>query len=60
MIYALIANSIVENMIVAEPDFIPAIEADWDAVVRVDHLALVPHIGWIYDSGDGSFTSFEG
>lgn len=55
MIYALIKNGKVRNVIEADPAFIVEIEKDWDAAPRVDNLEERPSIGW--DFIDGAFTN---
>jgi hypothetical protein len=53
MIYALVKNGLVENLIVADAEFAALIAADWDAVVQVQdgtHCAL--GFGYI----DGAFV----
>ena len=49
MIYALINNGIVENTIVAEPDFISIIENDYEYIVQISTDPGNPSIGWSYD-----------
>ena len=51
MQYALIKNQNVENVIVAEPDFIQHIQAEWDHIEPLDTLheqGLGVGIGWTY------------
>lgn len=49
MIYALIKNGSVENSIVAEPEFLPLIEANFDAIVDITEMSPQPALGWLYD-----------
>lgn len=52
MEYALITDSIVRRVIVAEPDFLPHIEADWDHIEPLDtegERALNVGVGWGWD-----------
>jgi hypothetical protein len=53
-IYALIDSGMVVNTIVADPSFLPEIEQDYDAIVRIDDNPQHPGIGWSY--ADGTFT----
>ncbi len=51
MEYALIKNGIVENVIVADEDFITLITPEWDHIERIDtpaEQALGVGIGWSY------------
>jgi hypothetical protein len=48
MEFALIRNGIVENVIVAESDFMDHIRGQWDQVVEVN-VDEKPGVGWIYD-----------
>lgn len=58
MIYALIQGGIVVNTIVADPGFLPLIEADYDAVVRIDNLPdQRPGVGSAYVGG--VFSPYE-
>jgi len=52
MIYALIRNNLVENIIEAEPDFAKKISVKFDFVIQIDKLEKVPGIGWGYDGKD--------
>jgi hypothetical protein len=49
MIYALIKNSLVVNIISGNQDFISKISSRFDFVVRIDELETKPGIGWSYD-----------
>lgn len=52
MEYALIKSGQVENVIVADPDFITKIQADWDHIEPLDTLyeqGLSVGIGWGWD-----------
>jgi len=54
MRFACIRNGKIENVIVAEEDFIPKLrefQPHWEAVVRVDALKPEPGIGWTYKDG---------
>lgn len=46
MDYALIKNGTVQNVIVAAPDFVPLIAAQWDAIIPASHGCA---IGWGWD-----------
>jgi hypothetical protein len=48
MIFALIKDNKVVNVIVSQPDFISQIESSYDACVRIDELEVSPAIGWDY------------
>lgn len=48
-LYALIKNGITVGTIVAEPDFIPTIQDQYDEVIRVDHLKPYPGPNWPFD-----------
>lgn len=57
MQYALIKDSIVENVIVAEPEFIESFQHDYDHVEALDSLheqSLNVGIGWTYKDGEFS------
>lgn len=49
MDYALIKNGTVQNMIVAAPDFIQLIAAQWDAIIPASHGC---GIGWGWDGSE--------
>lgn len=49
MIYACILNGVVENTIVADPEFVERIASQWDHVIRIDQLDPQPGMGWLYD-----------
>ena len=51
MEYALVNTDVVQNIIVANPEFIPIIQADWQAIVDITNLAPKPGIGWGYVNG---------
>ena len=56
MEYALIKNGKVENVIVADPDFITLIAPEWDHIERIDtpeEIALGVGIGWGWNAQDG-------
>lgn len=55
MIYALIKNGIVVNVIVADPNFISLIQSKWDYCVRIDNLNPCPRIGDLYDGSQFAF-----
>ena len=48
--FALVKNSIVENIIVADKNFATAISAQYDYVLDTSHYNPTPHIGDSYDS----------
>lgn len=55
MQYALIKNSIVENVIIAEPDFIAEFQHNYDHIEPLDTLheqSLHVGIGWVYKDGE--------
>lgn len=58
MRYALIKNGIVENVIVAEADFIQHIQAQYDHIEALDtpDEEKVGGPGWSYDAVTGTFT----
>lgn len=61
MEYALIKNNKVENVIVADPDFIALIAPEWDHIDALDTLheqGLGVGIGWHWDETNG-FTPPE-
>ena len=49
--YALINNGKVENMIVADADFIQGIQNDYTSIVPIDNVSPRPCIGWDYAGG---------
>lgn len=51
MVYALVRNGIVSNVIIAEPSFIPAIAQQYDFIVDVTAFTPQPNIG---DTFNGS------
>lgn len=59
MKYALIKNSIVENVIEADGDFVTLIADEWDHIEPLDtphEQGLGVGIGWGYDDATGTFT----
>jgi hypothetical protein len=54
--YALIKDTIVENIIVADLTFISNIENDWDFCIDLASFNPEPCIGWIYDELTLTFT----
>lgn len=53
MIFALIKNGVVENVIVADAAFVEHIAADWDLIVNVTEWGeLQPGVGWTFDGLD--------
>jgi hypothetical protein len=57
MIYALIRDSKVQNMIVVDDlSFISLIAHEWEFCKRVDNREQVPHIGWTYNAATDSFS----
>ena len=48
MKYALIKSNIVENIIVAQSDFIETIRHEWDHIIQLDEDSPVG-VGWTYD-----------
>ena len=49
MIYAVINNNVIENVIIADEDFAQMIRQQNQYVLRVDNLNPEPSIGWTYD-----------
>lgn len=49
--YALINNGIVENTIVASPDFLSTIENNYEYIIQIDGLTPMPGINWRYIDG---------
>lgn len=49
MIWALVKDGKIENMIVADETFIPHISAQYSHCVNVTDVENKPHIGWNYD-----------
>lgn len=47
--YALVKGGKVDNVIVADAEFVASIADDFDAVVRVDNLPEKPGPGWRHD-----------
>lgn len=58
-IFATIHDTIIENTIVADDDFVALIKDDYDAVVEITDEDPRPGIGWGYSEADGSFTAPE-
>lgn len=57
MEYALISSGVVQNVIVAAPEFIAGIAQEWDHIERIDtpeEIALGVGIGWGW--ADGKFS----
>lgn len=50
--YALIKNSIVVNIIVADDDFIELIKNEYDSIIATNNLPVHPCIGWLYSNGE--------
>lgn len=55
MEFALINNSLVENVIEADQAFADSIAPDWEAVVNITNANPMPGIGWGYSGG--AFTA---
>ncbi len=56
MKYALVRNNFVENVIVADPDFIQIIESEWDHIEAIDTFqeqGMGIGIGWSWNAQDG-------
>jgi hypothetical protein len=56
MDYALVKDGLVQNVIVAEPDFIPLIQAEWDHIEALDTLheqGIGVSRGWSWDAVSG-------
>ena len=51
MQYALIKNTIIQNVIEADQAFAQAIAPEWDAVVSIESMTPTPGIGWSYEAG---------
>ena len=51
IIFAIINNNLIENVIVCDQTFADAISGN-QYVVRIDELDPVPAIGWSYDGTD--------
>lgn len=49
MKFALIKDGIVKNIIVAEQDFLPHIQDQYDYIIDVSEMAHYPGPGWSYD-----------
>lgn len=49
MIYALVKNGLVENVIVAKPEFAKGLEKNFDHVLDVSEEPNRPGPGWTYD-----------
>jgi hypothetical protein len=52
MIYALIKDGEVKNVIKAEADFIAQIAEQWDLCVEVSELEERPSVGWKHENGE--------
>lgn len=50
MHYALIRNNTVENIIVADNDFVGLIRSEWDAIVSIGNNEDRVAIGWLYEN----------
>jgi hypothetical protein len=48
--YALIKNGKVENIIIADSDFVVHIQSQWDNIINIDELNDKPAIGWNYSN----------
>jgi hypothetical protein len=57
MNYALIKDGVIKNIIVIDDPSVLELFKDWDHCIRVDHLEVIPHIGWRYDEASQTFTS---
>lgn len=55
MQYALIKNTLVQNVIEADQVFADSIAPEWDAVVSIEGMTPAPGIGWSYEAG--AFTA---
>lgn len=53
--YALIKNGKVKNIILADAEFLPHIQSEWDYIVNVEELSPRPSIGWDYDQPSNTF-----
>jgi len=51
MKYALIKSGVVENIILADAEFISIIASSWDHCVRLDEIDPCPGMGWTYENG---------
>lgn len=56
MRFACVRNLVIENVIVADYDFLPLIQSQWDYILRVDDLTPEPCIGSTYNVDTGEFT----
>ena len=52
--YALVKNSLVENIIIADNDFVGHIRNEWDEIVELSEDNFAVSIGWTY--ADNQFT----
>lgn len=57
MIYALIKNTVVVNVIVADPTFISGISSDWDFCIDLTGLSPQPRIGDLYDGTNFAYQA---
>jgi hypothetical protein len=48
MIFALVKDNVVVNTIVADQNFVNLIISQYDHVVRIDNLAVMPSVNWSY------------
>lgn len=56
MEYALVNNGVVQNVIVADEEFIASIESQWEHIERIDtpeEQGLGVGIGWLWNAQDG-------
>lgn len=50
MYFALVKNGIVDNIIVADQEFVNQLTAQYDYILDVSQYEITPQIGWEYDS----------
>lgn len=55
MIFALVNENVVQNMIIAEQEFIDSISSEWQFCIDVTEMENQPCIGWSYDSVNDLF-----
>lgn len=55
--WALINNGFVENIILADKDFIKQISNQYTHIVDIDSATPYPSIGWLFNAIDGSFET---
>ncbi len=51
-IFALIKDGSVENIIVADENFVALIAPKWNFIIRIDEISPRPEIGWAYQNGE--------